>query len=212
MNRLRSFESSRLTAFPLGGHYLESGTLINGIEVSATWARGRQGFIIVGKLVVVLNCGLHVFVGVRFCIKGRRVVFTTGHLQVPCAVERLIGYVVDGFALLGMFCPQKGVDPPAELYNSECFVRRCAFGFFQCTCRIDPPVEMHSSGCFVMKSVILMAFCVKGRPDIVALACCLRCRFPWSASQSDDSSFRTLGATTQKLRCRVVEHFIRGMK
>ena len=49
------------------------------------------------------------FVGLRFCIKGSRVVFTVGDLQVPCAVERLIGYVVEGIALLGMFCALNGI-------------------------------------------------------------------------------------------------------
>ena len=70
---------------------------------------GKQGFIIVGELVVVLNCEFHVFVGVRFCIKGRRVVFATGHLQVPCAVGRLNGNVDEGIALLGMFCALNGI-------------------------------------------------------------------------------------------------------
>ena len=64
---------------------------------------------VVGELVVVLNCEFQVFVGVRFCVGGRRVVFTTGHLQIPCAVERLIGYVVEGIALLGMFCALNGI-------------------------------------------------------------------------------------------------------
>ena len=53
-------------------------------EVFATWAPSQQGFIIKGILVVVVNCELHVFVGVRF----------SGHFQVPCAVERLKRVVV----------------------------------------------------------------------------------------------------------------------
>ena len=127
--------------------------------------------------------------------------FTTCHLQVPCAVERLIGKIVKGFALLGMFCPQKGVDPPAKLYSSECFVRSCAFGFFQCTCRVDPPVELHSSGCFAMKSWILMAFCVKGWPESVLLQV---------VSAAGNLGLR-LKAIAVLFRCRVVVHFIRGM-
>ena len=37
---------------------------------------------VVGELVVFLNREFQVFAGVRFCIEGRRVVFTTGHIQV----------------------------------------------------------------------------------------------------------------------------------
>ena len=49
------------------------------------------------------------FVGVRLCIKGERVVVTAGHLQVPCAVERLFGSLVEGIAQLGMFCALNGL-------------------------------------------------------------------------------------------------------
>ena len=64
-----------------------------------------------GELAVVLNREFQVVVGVRFCIKGRRVVFTTGHLQVPCAVVRrsvLEGCAsvgaLSGIAQFGLFC------------------------------------------------------------------------------------------------------------
>ena len=52
--------------------------------------------------MVVLNCELHVFLGARFCIRGRHVVFTTGHLQVPCAVVRLKRVV--RFIMGDVFC------------------------------------------------------------------------------------------------------------
>ena len=54
-------------------------------------------------LIIVLNCEPHVFTGVRRCIKNKDVVVTAGHLQVPCAVERLIGFLVDRIDQLGMF-------------------------------------------------------------------------------------------------------------
>ena len=69
--KLRKFTSHCTSVWH---HYLESWTLINGLEVFAVRARGKQGFIIVGELVVVLNCEFNVFV------KGRGVVVTTGHL------------------------------------------------------------------------------------------------------------------------------------
>ena len=43
---------------------------------------------VVGGLVVVPNREFQVFVGVRFCIKGRRVVFTAAHLQALTCSER----------------------------------------------------------------------------------------------------------------------------
>ena len=44
---------------------------------------------VVGELEVVLNREFQMIVGVRFSIRGRRVVFSTGHLQVPFAVDGL---------------------------------------------------------------------------------------------------------------------------
>ena len=58
---------------------------------------------VVVRLIIVLNCQPHVFTGVRRCIKNKHVVVTAGHLQVPCAVERLIGFLVDRIDQLGMF-------------------------------------------------------------------------------------------------------------
>ena len=43
---------------------------------------------VVGGLVVVPNREFQVFVGVRFCIEGRRVVFTAAHLQALTCSER----------------------------------------------------------------------------------------------------------------------------
>ena len=59
---------------------------------------------VVGLLVVALTCEPHVFIGGRLCIPGERVVVTAGHLEPPCAVERLIGFL------------------SRELLSSECFV------------------------------------------------------------------------------------------
>ena len=44
---------------------------------------------IVDELAVIRNREFQVVVGVRFCGKGKRFAFTTGHLQVPCAVVRV---------------------------------------------------------------------------------------------------------------------------
>ena len=66
------------------------------LHAFASSTRLRSGTIlkiefrnVVGELVLVLNLEFQAFVGVLSCIEGRRVVFATGHLQAPCAVERL---------------------------------------------------------------------------------------------------------------------------
>lgn len=47
--------------------------IILDVTVSAsTWARGWQGFVVVGELEVFLNCELHVLVRVLFSMKSER--------------------------------------------------------------------------------------------------------------------------------------------
>ena len=78
--------ANNLNVFVLAGkilHELATSTLRSGTILKIDFRN------VVGALVVVLNCGPHVFIGGRLCIKGERVVVTASHLEVPCAVERL---------------------------------------------------------------------------------------------------------------------------